>query len=123
VSRASPVVASAAALVVIKSLERITNERQAQLWSVIAGLISIGILLSFKVGSIVGLIDLVSWEIGCVNIRGQLGLEWCSNKAQTIEINASEEFVALNLIGTTSTKTIFSIANKARNQSAELIIE
>jgi hypothetical protein len=75
-------------------------------------------LLGFKVGGIVGLIDLISWEIGGVNIRGQLGLEWCSNKAQAIEINASEELVALDLIGTTATKSVFSIANKTKDQSA-----
>jgi hypothetical protein len=75
-------------------------------------------LLGFKVGGVVGLIDLISWEIGGVNIRGQLGLEWCSNKAQAIEINASEELVALDLIGTTATKSVLSIANKTKDQSA-----
>jgi len=68
------------------------------------------------VGRIVSLINLIRREVSCVDIRGELRLEWCTNSAQGLEFNATEEFVVLNFIGRDTTKAIFSVADKAKEE-------
>jgi hypothetical protein len=69
------------------------------------------------VSSIVGLINFIRWEVGCVDVGSEFGFEWCSNAAQAIEINTTEELVVLDLISTTPTQAILSIADKTMGQS------
>ncbi len=49
----------------VEALERITDERQTQLRSLMSGLVA---GLRSHSGCIVGLINLISWEIRCVDI-------------------------------------------------------
>lgn len=54
-------------------------------------------------GGVVGLVNLISREVGGVNIGLQLRLEWCANAAEGVEFNATEELVVLDLICTSTT--------------------
>lgn len=71
---------------------------------------------SFQVRSVVGLINLVNWEVGCVNVRGELGLEGRADAAKSVKLDATEELVVLDLISTTSAKAVLRIANEATTQ-------
>lgn len=61
---------------------------------------------------IVGLINLIRWEVGSVNVRGKLWLERCTDAAKGVKLNTTEEAVILDFIGRDSTKTVFGVADK-----------
>ena len=68
-------------------------------------------------GGIVGLINLISWEVCRIDVRGELRLERCTYAAKRIEVNSSEELVVLDLLGRNSPKSMFGVANKAGSRS------
>jgi hypothetical protein len=105
-------------VVVLKALERVADEWQAHFGCIITSLAICcsGRSCSFEVRSIIGLINLISREVGRVDIRGEFGLEWGSDSAKSIELNSTEEFVVLNLICTSTAKTILGVANKAKRE-------
>jgi len=69
--------------------------------------------LCLQVSSIVGLINLVSREVGRIDIGGKLGLERCSDSAQAVKVNTAEKLVLLDFFGTSSAKTTFVVADNA----------
>lgn len=62
-------------------------------------------------GSIVGLINLVSREVGRVDIRQELGLERRTDPAKSLKFDSAEEFVALDLVGSSMAKTVLRVAD------------
>jgi hypothetical protein len=53
---------------------------------------------SLKMGCVVGLIDLIRWEVGRIDIGIQFGFERGTNAAKSVKFNTAEEFVILDLI-------------------------
>jgi hypothetical protein len=106
--------------VVVKSLEGVTDEWQAQLWRVITGLAGCccGGGGCFDVGGVVSLIDLISWEVGGVNVGRQFGFKWSSNAAKSIKFDTTEELVVLDFIRRNTSETMFRITNKTVAQLA-----
>lgn len=101
--------------VVVETLESITNEWQAHFWCVFSRWPTgscCGSSGSFQVGGVISLVNLIGWEICRIDIGSKFGLEWRTYTAKSIEFNATEEFVILNLICTTTTETILGITNK-----------
>jgi hypothetical protein len=96
----------------VESLERIANERQAQLGGIVARLITGLCCESLQMSSVVCLINFIRWEVGRINVGRKLGLEWCSNAAQAIKVNTTEELVCFDLISTSPTQTILSVADE-----------
>jgi len=88
------------ASVVVETLEGISEERQALLKRLFSGS---GTTLLHRLlledGGVVRLVDLVSREVGCVNVGGETRLERRANAAQAVEVNSTEEGVALDLLG------------------------
>ena len=112
-----PVVRGELSEVAVESLERITNEWQAHFWCVLTGC-STGSRSSsrhLKMGSVVSLINLISWEVCCIDIGGQLGLEWGSDATKSVKFNSTEEFVVLDLICRNSSQAMFGITNEAKS--------
>jgi hypothetical protein len=64
------------------------------------------------VSSVVSLIYFISGEVGGIDIRSKLWLEWCTNSAKSIEFNTTEELVVFDLIRTATTKSILGVADK-----------
>lgn len=106
-------------VVVLKTLEGVTDEWQAHLGCFLANLASCRRSRSrvLEVSSIVGLINLVGREVGRVDVRQELGLERRTDPAKSVEFNAAEEFVALDLVGSSMTKTVLRVADKAESSS------
>lgn len=65
---------------------------------------------------IVSLINLIRREVSGVDVRGELGLKWCTDSAQGIEFNPTEKFVVLDFVGRDTTKAILGVADKARER-------
>jgi hypothetical protein len=98
--------------VVIKPLECVTNERQAHLWRLLdcsAGLEG----LCLEDAGIISLINLISREVGGVNVGGQARLERRADTAETIKLDTAEESMALDLVSTTATQTVLRVADHA----------
>jgi hypothetical protein len=106
-------------VVVLKALEGVADEWQAHFGCIIITRLTIcrsGRSCSLEVRSIIGLINLISRKVGGVDVRAELGLEWGSDSAKSIELNSTEEFVVLNLICTSTAKTILGVANKTKRE-------
>lgn len=95
---------------VVESLECVANERQAHLRGLDTRRSSCRSSSLLQMGCVVRLVDLVSGEVGGVNVGGKLGFKRCSNPTQAIEVNATEKLVRLDLVGTSSPKTILGVA-------------
>jgi hypothetical protein len=65
----------------VESLERIADERQAQLGGIVARLVTGLCCESLQMSSVVCLINFIRWEVGRINVGRKFGLEWCSNAA------------------------------------------
>lgn len=107
--------------VIIEPLERVADEWQAHLgrfldWAA-AGLQG----LSLENRSIVGLVNLIGREVGGVDVRGQARLERSSDAAKTVEFDATEKGVVLDLMRTTTTETVLGITNHAMHCQSMLI--
>ena len=105
-------------VVVLEALESVTDKRQAHLRRLITTLTagSRSRSRNFQVGSVVRLINLVNREVGCIDVGGEFGLEGCADTAKSVKFDSAEEFVALNLISTTTAKAVLCVANKAITQ-------
>lgn len=99
--------------IVVKSLKRVPDERQTHLGRLFGLGAALARLksLSLENSGVVCLINFVCWEVGCVDVGGESGLEWRSDASQAVEIDTTEECVALELMGATSPKSILSIAH------------
>jgi len=64
------------------------------------------------------LINLISWEVCCINVRSELGFERCTNPTKSFKFYTTEKFVILDLFGGDSTKAMFGITDKAKTKSA-----
>lgn len=64
-------------------------------------------------GSIVGLVNLVRWEVGCVDIGLQFRLEGGANTAKCVELYTAEELVGLDFVRTATAKAVFGVTNHA----------
>lgn len=73
-------------------------------------------------GSVVGLINLISREVSSINVRGELGLEGGTDTAKSIKFDTTEELVVFDLICTSTAKTVLGVADKAIAQLARRII-
>jgi hypothetical protein len=76
----------------VKSLVRVTDKGQACGIFVVARLCSLSPVCS---GSVV-LVNLIDGEVGSVDVRVQLGLEWRSDPTQRMPVDATEEGVLLD---------------------------
>src|SRR3954447_19698955 len=100
-----------------KPLEGITDEGQAHLRCIFSRLCTSSCSRRrsrLQMSGIIGLVNLICREVCRIDIRSQLRLEWCSDTAKSIEFNATEEFMVLDLICTTSAETILCITNKTK---------
>jgi len=104
--------------VIIKPLERIAKERQAHLRALVLLCrhcrLSPSSLSSPQQRSVVGLVDLVSGEVGCVDVRCQSRLERCPNPTEAIKLDTTEERMALDFMSTAPTKTILRVADETK---------
>jgi hypothetical protein len=66
--------------------------------------------------SVVGLIDLISGEVGGVNVGGKLRLEWCTDSAKRIKLDSTEEFVVFDFLCRDSAKTMLGITDKTEGR-------
>lgn len=106
----------------LEPFEGITNEWQAHLRCLRACLASISNIGSLQMCSIICLVDFISWEVGGVNVRLQLRFKWRADTAKLIKLNATEELVVLDLIGTPTTKAVLRIADQAKQASLVLCL-
>lgn len=107
----------ASSKVVIEPLEGISKKGEAHLGALflrpwhLAVAASSG-LSGLQQRGIVRLVDLVRREVGGVDVGGQPGLEWCPDSAQTVELDAPEERMALDLVRPSATETVLRVANQ-----------
>lgn len=95
----------------IEALERVTDERQAEVRVVaLPSRLDLGAHLS----RVVNLRDLVDREVLRVDSAGELGLKWCTNLAKAVPVDAVKERVLLELgraLGVA--ETVLWVANEA----------
>lgn len=108
----------------LEALECVADERQCHFrcfsaWSTTGGSVS-----CLEMSRIVRLVDLVSWEIGSVDVRVQFRFKWSTNTTEGVKFNTPEEFVSLDFVGTSATKTILGITNQTSDMlvSARILI-
>jgi hypothetical protein len=65
-------------------------------------------------GGIISLINLIRREVRGIDIRRELRLKWRTNTTKGIKLNTTEEFVILDLICTSTAKSILSVTDKTR---------
>lgn len=102
--------------VVVKTLEGVSDEWQAHLRALLhlAHLLGSSLdLLGLEQRGVIGLVDLVGGEVSGVNVAGKPGLEWSADASQLFKLDTAEEGVALDLVGTTTAQTVFSVAYEA----------
>lgn len=104
----------------LKSLKGITDEGQRQLRGIVI-LFTVDTLGFLEMSSIVSLINLIGWEVSGINVGSQLGLEWGSDTSKSIKLDAAEELVGFDLTCSSTTKTIFGIADEAGRMLACVI--
>lgn len=68
---------------------------------------------SLEMSSCIRLIDLFNGEVGGVDIRRKSRLERSSDGTEVVEGYTPEEGMVLDLFGSTSTETVFGIADQA----------
>lgn len=83
----------------VEALVRIADERQAERRVIAAK----GVRLRAELSRVVDLRDFVDWEVLCIDIALELGLERSADLAETIPIDAVEERVVLQLLSSTNT--------------------
>lgn len=59
------------------------------------------------------LIDLVSREVGGVNVGCQAWLEWCPDSAQAVKLDSLKERMRFKLLCPTASKSVLRVANQA----------
>lgn len=100
--------------VVIEALERVPDEWQTHLGRLLhcrgAALLD-GLRLENR--GIVGLINLIGREVGSINVGGQTWLKGRANATKAVELDTSEECMVLNLMRSTTAKTVFCVADHA----------
>ena len=101
--------------VVVEALESVSNEGQAEFWTLL--LLPRGSgppsgLLSLEHRGVISLVDLVRGEVRGIDGGCETGLEGRTDAAQAVEFDAAEEGMALDLVGTTTTETVLSVANE-----------
>lgn len=87
--------------VVIEPLECVADEWQAHLRRLVHRSTR-SESLGLENGSIVRLVNLISREVRSIDCRCQPRLERCTNAAEAVEFDATEEWVVLDLMGTAS---------------------
>lgn len=95
----------------LETLEGVTKEWQAHLRVVLALRLAVA-LLPQKMGGVIGLVNLVDWEVGHIDVGGQLGLKWSADGTKLIKINTTEELVVLDLLCIDTSKAILGVADK-----------
>lgn len=101
--------------VVIEPLESVTNKWQAHLGRLLGSCASAVVLdgLGLEQSCVVGLINLVGREVGGVDVGRQARLERSANATQAIKVDTAEERVALELMGTSPSKSVLRVADHA----------
>lgn len=99
--------------VIVKPLERVPDEWQAQLGTLVLLSIAIASLSGLEQSGIVRLVDFVSREVGGIDVGRQPWLEWGPDAPQVLKLDAPEEGVVLDLVRATATETILGIADQA----------
>lgn len=95
----------------IEALEGVTNEGQAEVG--VVGLAS-SFCCSTHLGGRVDLRNLIDGEVLRINGAGKLGLEWSTNLAKTIPVDAAEEGMLLELSSATHVaQTVLRVADQA----------
>jgi hypothetical protein len=75
-------------------------------------LVAVSSHLGFEQRGIVSLVDFISREVCGINGRSQTWLEWCTDTAQVLELDATEKRMCLDLMGTAAAETVFGVANE-----------
>jgi hypothetical protein len=55
---------------------------------------------------VVSLINLISWEVCCINVGRQLGFEWRTDSAKSVKFDTTEEFVVFDFFCRNSSKAM-----------------
>ena len=97
--------------VVIKTLECVTDERQAHLGRLFDGLAS-SKRLGLEHRGVVRLVDFVRGEVCRIDARRQARLERSTDAAQALKFDASEEGVCLDVLSSVAAQTSFRVANQ-----------
>lgn len=100
--------------VVIKPLKCVANERQAhfrRLFLLAKTILLQGLRLEHS--CIVSLVNLIRGEVCRINVRSQTRLKRRANATQAVKVDAAEEAVILEFMGSTTAKTVLSVANHA----------
>lgn len=71
-------------------------------------------LCSLEMSSSIGLVDLIDREVGGIDVGREPGLEWCTNAAKAVEVNAAEEGVSLDFIRRDPAQAVLRVTNKAK---------
>jgi hypothetical protein len=105
--------------VVIEPLERVPNKRQAHLGALLllarggttSGAAGLG---GLEHGGVVRLVNLVGREVGRVDVGRQARLERRADPPQAVELDATEEGVALDLVRAAAAEPVLRVADQAR---------
>ena len=75
-------------------------------------LVAVASHLGLEQRGIVSLVDFIGREVGGINGRSQARLEGRTDTAQVLELEATEERMCFDLMGTAATETVFGVANE-----------
>ena len=67
--------------------------------------------MRLKQRRIISLIDLVRGEVRCIDVASQAGLEWSTDATERVELNTSEEAMALDLVSTATAESVLGVAD------------
>lgn len=102
--------------VVIKPLKCVANERQAHFRRLLLLLRANAILLQglrLEHSCIVSLVNLIRGEVCRINVGSQTRLKRRANATQAVKVDAAEEAVVLDFVGSATAETVLSVANHA----------
>lgn len=109
----TPMLLSASAEVVLKSLKRIPDKRQRHLWRLLLLGSRGGLQPAVHLHSVGSLqLQVLGGEVGGVDVRRQARLEGGTEAAEVVEIDAGEEWVAPQLVGSTTAEAVLAIADE-----------
>lgn len=92
----------------VESFEGVSNKRKRKFCNLLS-MITIGLS---EMGGIVRLVNLIGWEVCSIYVGGEFWLKGCSDASQSVKVDPSEELVVLDLTCTSTTQSVFCVANK-----------
>ena len=98
------------ALVSVETLVGVADEGQRHL----GGFLRLSAVLDglgLEDRRVIGLVDFISGEVGRVNVGGEARLERCADATQAVKLDATEEGMVLDLVCTSTAKTVLRVAD------------